>query len=266
MQATSSEYGSPIPCLVPLTKEEVEELKSNLNRDLTGYVVAKALAQQRTAEADKKIAEFDRKICENDQKINEADRKINEADRKIDEADGEIAYGQALEAFGKMKIAEGQALQASGREALKQLAVKEKNIDLKLQQLAIEEKNFITRAFYTTFYGKKPVPTEQIDTIFSTYLADGAISIDKAKNSLKVNSMKPFIRYIDEHKENIKLLNFKPYKTEVYDAKTLADYVAQSSCSIRIIGFNHNIPNTTKEALEEAAKARPGLKIQYFDK
>ena len=101
-----------------------------------------------------------------------------------------------------------------------------------------------------------------IDSIFSKYLADKALSISREGNCPKINSMTPFVRYIEDHKGKFRVLNFKHYKSEVNDAKTLADYLAQSSCTIKTIAFTRSVSDTVKLTLEEALKARPALEIK----
>jgi hypothetical protein len=155
--------------------------------------------------------------------------KDAEGDRMIIEGDRKIAEGDR-------KIAEGQ----------------------RGQKIAL------VTIFYRIFYGnKKPVPAGQIDSLFSTYLADGSISFEKSKDCFKLGSMKGVISYLKSHPE-IKQCNFSVFKTEIYDIPTLSEYLVQNSCTVKAIGIKRNIPKDAEESLARVIIKRPDFKVQYF--
>ena len=66
------------------------------------------------------------------------------------------------------------------------------------------------KLFYNIFHGsKQPVPAEQIDTLFSKYLANGSISFEESKRCFKHSSMTRIIDYLKEH-PNVKQCDFRP--------------------------------------------------------
>jgi hypothetical protein len=149
----------------------------------------------------------------------------------------------------KTMQAEGRAMKAAGLKGLEEVAKKRQDL--------------LTKQFYTIF-NKTPLPIEEIDTLFKTYLADGSLTTEKspAGSYPKINSMKAVIRYLDDHPD-IKTCNFLIFKTAVHDIPTLADYLKKST--IKAIGLNSGIPNDAKASLAEAVNARNGsLKVQYL--
>ena len=161
---------------------------------------------------------------------------LSENLRCLAEARRGIAAGQA-------KIAVGQAMQDSG----------------------------LTKMFYTIFKGKadpaaKDLPVQEIDRLFKTYLVDGSLSVVQPSEGLaypKINSMRAVTKYLDDH-PNVPLCDFRPFKAEVYDISTLAEYLKHSK--VKLIASKKNIKEEAKASLAEAVAARKGgLKVQYFD-
>ena len=121
----------------------------------------------------------------------------------------------------------------------------------------------VVKTFFSVFHGKQLPPTDRIDAIFATYIND-TITMDWANGIKKLNSMSGVIRYINDHKDTVKTCNFTPFGTEVGDIKTLADYLAQSSCTIRAIGIKCGVSEETQATLAKAVQVRNGgLKVQY---
>jgi hypothetical protein len=134
----------------------------------------------------------------------------------------------------------------------------------KIKKIENDKKNLIVKAFYGIFNGKNPLPREEVDTIFQKYLSDGSISLEKGPETciIKLNSMKAVTHYLDDH-PNVKICNFRPF--EAHDIKTLAEYLAQSSCQVTGIGISRNISIEEKESLDKAMQRRPSLKVTYLN-
>lgn len=179
---------------------------------------------------------------------NDADVKgLIEARQKENEGIREISQGQLKRVQGQGIQAHGRALKASGEAGL--------------QRCSNEKKNLIVQLFCFTF-GIKPetiiqMPVETIDILFSKY-ANPSISAEGDNFTLK--SMKGVIDYIDEHKTEVRLLNFRKFDN-VEDITSLAAYLSQSSCTIRGIAINPNISSEAKQSLAKAEEARKGFKV-----
>ena len=183
--------------------------------------------------------------------------EINETFRQIAENNREIKRAQAMQAEGRAMQAEGRAMQAEGRKGLQEVA-KER------EAIAKERQDILTKQFYSIFNGKKPLPVEEIDTLFNTYLADRSLSVEKSSSGTsypKINSMRSITHYLDDH-PNVKICDLRPFKAEVYDIPTLAEYLKHST--VKLIGIKNGIPDDAKASLAEAVAARNGgLKVQY---
>ena len=162
------------------------------------------------------------------QKVDDLKEKLADTREKIAENDRKIEQAQ-------IKKAEGQRMQIEG----------------------------FTRIFHKIFHGKNAAITpEQITSLFSTYLADGAISLEESKHCFKLNSMKCIVDYLKDHSD-VRQCDFRSFKTEINDIPVLAEYLIQST--IKAIAINSGISQEAKNSLAEAVNARKGtLKVQYF--
>ena len=173
---------------------------------------------------------YHEKLSQLRQTIEQADRNIEEADRNIEEADRGIAQSRERQ-----------------------------------RQLAKEKLVVLTGIFYSIFNGKNPIPADEVNALFETYLSDGSLTVgetSEGKSYPKINSMRAITRYIDDH-PTVKMCDFRPFKTEISDIATLADYLKKSN--VRAIALNSGIPTDAKTLLSEAIASRSGgLKVQYF--
>ena len=146
--------------------------------------------------------------------------------------------------------AEGRAMQVSAQN--------------KLQKVAKDRQNILTKQFYSIFNGKQQLPIEDIDVLFNTYLADCSLSVEKSSSGAsysKINSMRSITQYLDDH-PNVKICDLRPFKTEICDIPTLAEYLKHST--VKLVGIKNGIPDDAKASLAEAVAARNGgLKVQY---
>ena len=149
------------------------------------------------------IIELNKKIAEAQQNAEEAQREIEEARCKIKEADRTIEESDR-------KIQAGLRIQ---RESL-------------------------TKLLLGIFYGKQPVPADQMDELFNTYLADGSISYEEGKRCFKINSMKNIVNYLVAHAD-VKQCDFRTFKSEVNDISTLAEHLKNST--VKAIAINNGI-------------------------
>jgi hypothetical protein len=133
------------------------------------------------------------------------------------------------------------------------------------QTITKERQDILTKQFYSIF-NKQPLPLEKIDSIFKTYLADGSLTVEKSKEGIsypRINSMTPVIRYLDDNPD-VPTLDFRSFKSEVHDVKTLA--VKLKNSTIRAIAIKKCIPEEAKASLADVVAIRNGtLKVQYFD-
>ena len=215
--------------LRPLTEEESESLKSKF-QDLMVAELLPTLSEnlRGLAEARRGIAAADTKIAAADTKIAAADTKITVADTKIAAADTKIAAADT-------KIAQG-----------------------------------MTEMFYTIFKGKtdpasKDLPAQEINRLFQAYLADGSFSAGSSPEGeayCRINSMRPVTKYLKDH-PNVALCDFRPFKAEIYDIPTLAEYLKHSK--VKGIALKKSVSEEAKASLAAAVVARNGgLKVQYF--
>ena len=164
------------------------------------------------------------------EKLSQLRQTIEQADRNIEEADRGIAQSRERQ-----------------------------------RQLAKEKLVVLTGIFYSIFNGKNPIPADEVNALFETYLSDGSLTVgetSEGKSYPKINSMRAITRYIDDH-PTVKMCDFRPFKTEISDIATLADYLKKSN--VRAIALNSGIPTDAKTLLSEAIAARSGgLKVQYF--
>ena len=164
------------------------------------------------------------------EKLSQLRQTIEQADRNIEEADRGIAQSRERQ-----------------------------------RQLAKEKLVVLTGIFYSIFNGKNPIPADEVNALFETYLSDGSLTVgetSEGKSYPKINSMRAITRYIDDH-PTVKMCDFRPFKTEISDIATLADYLKKSN--VRAIALNSGIPTDAKTLLSEAIASRSGgLKVQYF--
>lgn len=235
---------SPTPLrFEPLTAEEQVDLRARFSQ------LVKLVGERNQTEKELEELRAEKALLA----IREAqlDQQIAEARILKEKAQAMQAEGRAMQAEGHATRVEAQALKASGEQ--------------KLQSADVAKKKMVTQIFYAMFNGTKPLPVDQIDTLFSTYLVDGSIFIDMSIRGPRLTSMRSVIQYIEDHPD-VKMCNFKPFKTALEDIPTLADYIAQLSCRIRAIGINRNISDEAKSSLEAAVAARKGaLKVQFLD-
>lgn len=278
--------------LVPLTSEEIDDLRERFTKlayhvgernkaakELEELQARKALLAIREAQAGQQIIEA--RILKEKAQAMQVEGRAMQVEGRAMQADGRAmqADGRAMQANGSLRQAdgrslkdEGRAMQAEGHAIREEAQAQKASGEQKLQAAEAAKKKMVTQVFYAMFNGMKPLSdqgpkhlSEQIDTLFSTYLADGSIFIDMSIKAPRLTSMRPVIQYIEDHPD-VKRCTFKPFKTAIEDIPTLADYIAQSSCRIEAIGINGNIPEEAKSSLEAAVAARNGaLRVQYLD-
>lgn len=136
------------------------------------------------------------------------------------------------------------------------------------REVAQERQDILTRQFYSIFYGNKKLPEDEINPLFTKYLAaEKDLTVEKTpdgKSNGKINNMSPIIRYFDDH-PNIKLCDLRTFKDQINDVGTLATYLADPSCKINAVAVKKCIPLEVKNKLEEAKALKTGLKICYYD-
>ena len=103
-----------------------------------------------------------------------------------------------------------------------------------------------------------------IDALFNTYLADRSLSVEETTEGAsypKINSMRSITQYLDDHL-NVKICELRPFKTEICDIPTLAEYLKHFT--VKLAGIKNGISDDAKASLAEAVAARNGgLKAQY---
>ena len=100
--------------------------------------------------------------------------------------------------------------------------------------------------------------------LFETYLNNDCLTVERSeekKSFVRINKMKPIIDYLSQHPD-VRMCNFRSFKTEVHDIPTLAEYLKTSN--ITAVGLNSGISEESKALLAEAVAVRNGtLKIFY---
>ena len=183
-------------------------------------------------------------LLENLPVLQESFRKMHDANKRIDEGQKEL-----LIATEKHQAATERLEKA----------------DIRLQQSEKKLQDALTRMFYRIFNSNTPIPVDEINVIFNTYLKDNSLTIEE--NSLgegyaKINSMRAVTRYLDDH-PTVKACDFRAFKTEVHDIGTLAEYLKTST--VKGIALKNGIPLESKEILSKAVAARSGgLVVKYF--
>lgn len=163
---------------------------------------------------------------------------------------------------------EKQALSKRKEEALKGIALgraMQASAQVKLEEVARERQAVLTRKFHSIF-NKTPLPSESVDSLFKKYLADGSLTVEKSqegKSFPQINTMKSVVQYLSDYPE-IKVCDFRVFKTAVYDIPALANFLKKST--VKAVALNSGIPAEAKASLADAVAARNGsLKVQYFD-
>lgn len=171
------------------------------------------------------------------QNIDPIMQKHAELQKTIAEADRNIAQARAIKAESQQRLIE----------------------------IGKEQQVILTKMFQSIFNSKNRLPVEVIDVLFNKYLADGSLTVeetDEGKSYARVNSMRAITRYITDD-NSVTMCDFRPFKGEIYDVPTLAEYLKTSR--ITAIAFNDGISGDAKKSLAEAVAARNGgLKIRYY--
>ena len=185
-------------------------------------------------------------------------------EKKVALDDKKAALGEEKAALVKEKAALVEK-KAALDETMKELNIRDAKANQTLENVAKKKQELVTKQFYSIFHGKKPLPTEEIDALFNTYLAEGALSFGKSSEGVsytKLSSMNGVVKYLNDHLD-IKNCDFRVFKTDIHDIPTLAKFLKNST--VKAIALNSGIPQETKESLAEAVAARNGgLKVQYF--
>lgn len=184
---------------------------------------------------------------EEDMRKSDAERQklVEEGKRKIQSGQAKIEHAQLLKAEAQQLREEAQQERAA---------------------IAKERQDILTKMFYGIF-NKQNLPVETANTIFTTYLADASLSMektDKGESFAKINSMNGVIKYLTDH-PNTKACDFRHFEAAVNDIPTLAESLKKSS--VKAIAFQKGIPvsEAAKASLDEAIAARKGgLKVQYL--
>lgn len=168
--------------------------------------------------------------------------------------------------------------EAAAKASLEQLGTRKAELDSRKGQLDAKKapheqrlKENRAATFYQIFYGLKSViPAEKIDEVYQKYMADNPVTtIDMESASgttavFRLTSMKGVVQYLTDHPE-IKQLDFRTFKGEIGDMKTLTEYLALNNCSIRAIALKECLSVADKEAFKTAATVRQGaLQVKYF--
>lgn len=165
---------------------------------------------------------------------------------------------------GYRLVDEGNRMIAEGQQGLLEAQEKRQAAVKKLQEVAEERQQILIETFYRIFH-TTPLPIEQAKPLFETYLVDRSITVEETgegKSYLKINSMRPIIRYLNDH-PTVKTCDFRAFKTEVHDIGTLAEHLKTST--IKGVALKNGISSESKEILGTAVAARSGgLKVQYF--
>lgn len=158
----------------------------------------------------------------------------------------------------------GQEIQEM-REKANQMKANRETAQAKLAAVAKEKQAMMTKMFYAIFNGNKPLLGGEIQTVFDKYLVNGELTIEKSpqnKSFVRINSMNAVIAYLEDN-PLCKKLDFRLFKTEIYDIPTLLEYLKKPV--IGTVYFNNNISEEAKLSLSEVVTARnDGLKVQYF--
>jgi|GEM_PF-4793375 len=207
---------------------------------ITKYIKERMRIEEQIAERRPKIEESLLKAQEAGRKAQEADQKAQEADRKAQEA-----HQKAQEADQKAQEARQKA-----REAIQ------------------GQNTVLVRVFLKIFCITDPVPNEQIDPLYSTYLSDKSISFDKSNSCFRLNSMAGVVKYLKEHPE-VKQCDFRAFKAKVDNVSTLDDlstfvnYLATGEAKVKAIAISSGISQEAKQSLDIAAK-KGRVQVQYF--
>jgi hypothetical protein len=175
--------------------------------------------------------------------------------------------GMEKEQLGREMQQRGMEKEQRGTEKVKRAQEKIDEADRVLEEIAKEKQRILTKTFYGIFFpGKKDtLSTEQLDALFVKYLADRSLTVEKDssnKSFSKINSMSGVIHFLRDHPDVV-TCDFRPFKAEISDISTLADYLKDSA--IKAVAFKVFILDSDKALLAEAAAARNGtLKVQYF--
>jgi hypothetical protein len=174
------------------------------------------------------------------------------AEQELQEARQRQAEARQMQAEGRQMQAEGRQMQAEGRQM---------RVEARQRQM-----NTLVTLFHQIFHGnKQEVPADQINTLFSKYLADGAISFEKEKRCFKLNYMKGVVSYLKDN-SNVTQCDFRCFKTEISDIPTLAEYLKESK--VKAIALNSGISEQAKLSMNEAVAARAStstpLKVCYY--
>ena len=170
-----------------------------------------------------------------------------------------------LMAKGHRMIEESEKKLLVATEKREQLDVRREQLDVRREQAEKKLQDALTKMFFKIFNGNTPIPVDEINAIFNTYLADNSLTIEE--NSLgegyaKINSMRAVTRYLEDH-PTVKACDFRSFKTEVHDIGTLAEYLKTST--VKGIALKNGIPSESKEILGTAVAARSGgLIVKYF--
>ncbi len=219
---------------------KITKLTKGYTGDLKKIEEHKAIA----AEARKNRLESERRIEESKNKIEESKNIIEESKNKIEESKNIIEKSKNIIEKSKNIIAENQNI----------IAAKQEEIKAGDESLALMEKNLLAKNLFKIF--SLELPEAEYQTIYHRYLADGAMTIENTENGkhYQINSMKPIISYLSEHPEVAKL-NFKPFKSHIYDVPAFAEFL-KTNASVKLIGICADIAAEARKALDEAVAVR----------
>lgn len=193
--------------------------------------------QSRATDLQGKIAAIDTVLAEARKEKMELQAR-REAIRRKKEA------GQAKIASGEAKIAAAQAERARGLEMRKQA----------LKDIALT----VTIPTLGNIFGFKGslLSDPEKEAIYTKYLTEGGgfyITSDKANPQISIDSMKTVVEFSRANKyaqcNMNKILNVK-------DFGTLASYLAESTCPIKLAGFGAKLSDIDIDALAQAVIAR----------
>jgi DNA repair exonuclease SbcCD ATPase subunit len=249
----SSSVTQPRPGLIPLSPQETQQLKE----DLLSCVPQLEKIGAQFLELKEKEANIRLREAQIEQKkvqIEQSKAQIEQSKVQIEQKQNEIIekekQAQALHESSQAKLQLAQQIKASNMQ--------------KLQQVNESMKVKIAGIFYSVFNLKPEL--NQIDTILSTYglsnfsSKQSPIFVDEQKKCAVINSMKPFIQFLETNK-SVTSCNFKAFKDEINDVETLASYLKESKCAVKALGITKN----AQSVVDVAVKARSGqLKVQYF--
>ena len=180
------------------------------------------------------LSEFRKSLIETSQER----AKLLQERAKIDQ---EIAEAKAMQARGQAKQAEGLKI---------------------LQEVEAERRAGLAKTFYAIFHGKTPLPANQIDEIFTKYLADKSLSVEDNHEEKrcypKLNSIKPVLQYTADYPKAFDKLDLRHLKDamEKVAVANLTAYLAHPACPIKAVAISRELSAEKQAMLIQAMVAR----------